>query len=217
MPDFNSANNKFPRTEAIMGNLNGPKFVPNGSVKLRDAVVKVGRAKIENWTGRESDETTWHDVSGNETSALTMWREAVIWFQQELFAGNIVASLLKKNGTLVSVARETFGQDDVEHIFREQQEQAWVIFVDAIELETLLTKNFSKIEKQSKKIVGQKSPLLISTLSILKKLWPDGPPIGLKSKERNKQVLAEAEKTGVSKPSDRTITRALAMFEHRAK
>jgi hypothetical protein len=172
---YNSGNH---RIDAITAKLKGPQFIPKNSIKLRDALMQAGFAKVQNWSGQENGETNWYDVAGKETQALVRWREAVVWFRQELYAGNIVASRLEKNGTLLGLPKETFAQDAIEHIFREHQEQAWIIFVNASELDTLLSIPIAKVEKQSKKLESQNPPT-IATKSELQaayvervKNWP---------------------------------------------
>jgi hypothetical protein len=128
----------FPRVDAVLQNLKGPKFIPKNCIKLRDALSKVGLAKIQNWSGQETDEASWHDEADKDTVNYARWQDAATWFQHELFEGKITASRMQKDGTVVGVAKETFGQDQIQHIFRKHQEEAWILFVDERELSELL-------------------------------------------------------------------------------
>jgi hypothetical protein len=203
-------NSGSPEIDAITAQLKGPQFVPKNNIKLRDAVAKVGLSKIENWSGQESIEANWYNQTGKVTADLLRWRDAVMWFQQELFAGNIVASRLEKNGIIVGLPKETFAQDDIEHIFREHQEQAWIIFVNAAELEMLLSNGMAKIRKPLKVTGKTKAPDLDNATNAIRAIDNLG---SFRLDVKVEKIGNWCVEKGYKKPSKRTIQSAFSKLK----
>ena len=41
-------------------------FVPKGTVRLRDAIEKIGKATVPGWTGDEQKAENWENIPGKE-------------------------------------------------------------------------------------------------------------------------------------------------------
>ena len=66
------------------------------------------------------------------------WHEIVDWFRKRLFAGDLMAYYLDRNGKLVQVTKDTFALKDAEHMFSEHQQDVLPFLLVEAELDKAL-------------------------------------------------------------------------------